>query len=116
MTTDKQPASKPPIEQVGPYRNNTAPAAAKAGVGAKSLAEIQDALDCTATSQPRPPLFRTAGAVAARIMESRRPILRNQTKQKQNGGPFRDLSFLYTGDTMDVRRCVTLGYIRGCLP
>jgi hypothetical protein len=45
MTTDKQPASKPPIEQVGPYRNNTAPAAAKAGVGAKSLAEIQEALD-----------------------------------------------------------------------
>ena len=45
MTTDKQPASKPPIEQVGPYRNNTAPAAAKAGVGAESLAEIQDALD-----------------------------------------------------------------------
>ena len=52
MTTDKQPASKPPIEQVGPYRNNTAPAAAKAGVGAKSLAEIQDALDARRRHNP----------------------------------------------------------------
>jgi hypothetical protein len=43
-SSNKEPP-KPPIEQVGPYRNNTAPAAAKAGVGAKSLAEIQEALD-----------------------------------------------------------------------
>jgi hypothetical protein len=35
----------PKIEQVGPYRNGTAPKAAKFGVGASNLAEIKEATD-----------------------------------------------------------------------
>ena len=35
----------PKVEQVGPYRNGTAPAAAKFGVGALNIVEIQQATD-----------------------------------------------------------------------
>jgi hypothetical protein len=40
---DKKPEGPAKVEQVGPYRNNTAPRAAKFGQGARSLEEIQQA-------------------------------------------------------------------------
>jgi hypothetical protein len=42
---DKTPSSKPPIESVAGYAKDKAPAAAKYGVGAKSVAEIAEAAE-----------------------------------------------------------------------
>jgi hypothetical protein len=42
---DKRPEGPAKVEQAGPYRNNTAPKAARFGVGASNLAEIKQATE-----------------------------------------------------------------------
>jgi hypothetical protein len=44
-STDKEPTSPPPTEQIGPYRDNSAPAGARFNEGAKDLGSIKEMLD-----------------------------------------------------------------------
>ena len=43
--TDKRPTGPAKVEQVGPYKDNSAPKAARFGIGASNLNEIREATE-----------------------------------------------------------------------